>query len=717
MASLALSFDIGGTFTDFVIIDLDTGTFVGRHKVLTNVADPAEGVLDGWRGLIASGTVTPQDTALIVHSTTLVTNALIERKGARTVLLATKGFRDVLELGNQQMYDIYDLFAPMPEPLIPRPLRLEVDERIAADGQVVQPLSADAIAAAVDAVCASNAESVAIAFLHAYLNPEHEQALADAIQAALPDITVSISSSIAPVAGEYERTSTVASDAFTKPSVRRYLTSLTRALQTSGVTAPLHLTLSSGEIASTATAIDHPIRLLESGPAAGAMAAAFFGRLGGYQDVLSLDMGGTTAKACVIEDGQPEMAQLLEVARARRFMKGSGLPVVAPVVDLIEIGAGGGSIARKDELGLLKVGPDSSGADPGPACYGLGGDQPTVSDANLILGYLNPDYFLGGEIPLRADLARAAIERLADELDLSVEDTAWGIHRVVNENMAAAARVHIIERNRDPRDLATIAFGGAGPAHAVSVARVLGSPTVIFPPAAGVASALGALVSPLAFTSGRTRMMRLDRADWDSVNQLYRDIEGEAARELGLANVAPDQITYHRWAEMRVLGQYHEISVPLDDIALEEASFPAIIDAFHDAYRRRYGRVLEGLPVEALHWRITATGPASSVDLREEEETSQPADSGIKGSRPACFPSGDGRPNASFHETPVYDRERLLPGMTFTGPAIVEEREATAIIWPGDRARIDRYRAIVVDVNAEQRNAALQAAGQGTNPA
>jgi len=714
MGSLALSFDIGGTFTDFVIIDLDTGTFVGRHKVLTNVISPAEGVLDGWRGLLASGTVTPQDTALVVHSTTLVTNALIERKGARTVLLATKGFRDVLELGNQQMYDIYDLFAPMPEPLIPRPLRLEVDERIAADGQIVQPLTSEAIQAAVDAVRESKAESVAIAFLHSYLNPEHEQAIASAIQEALPHITVSISSAIAPVAGEYERTSTVVADAFAKPSVRGYLTSLTEALVTSGVSAPLHLTLSSGEIASTATAIEHPIRLLESGPAAGAMAAAFFGRLGGYQDVLSLDMGGTTAKACVIEGGQPEMAQLLEVARARRFMKGSGLPVVAPVVDLIEIGAGGGSIARKDELGLLKVGPDSSGADPGPACYGLGGQEPTVSDANLILGYLNPDYFLGGEIPLRADLARTAVERLAAALGMSVEDTAWGIHRVVNENMAAAARVHIIERNRDPRDLATIAFGGAGPAHAVSVARVLGSPTVVFPPAAGVASALGALVSPLAFTAGRTHMMRLDRASWDAINQLYSELEGEAAKELGLANVPPEQIAYHRWAEMRVLGQYHEISVPLDGIVLAESSLPAIIAAFQDAYRRRYGRVLEGLPVEALHWRITATGPASPVDLRAEEETSEPASLAIKGSRLACFPAGDGRPDASFHETPVYDRELLLPGMAFSGPAIVEEREATAIIWPGDRARIDRFRAIVVEVNADQQAVLAQTAGQET---
>jgi 5-oxoprolinase (ATP-hydrolysing)/N-methylhydantoinase A len=283
--------------------------------------------------------------------------------------------------------------------------------------------------------------------------------------------------------------------------------------------------------------------------------------------------------------------------------------------------------------------------------------------------------------------------------------------------MAAAARVHIIERNRDPRDLATIAFGGAGPAHAVSVARVLGSPTVIFPPAAGVASALGSLVSPLAFTAGRTRMMRLDQADWDAINQLYGELEGEAAKELGLAGTDPDDITFDRWAEMRILGQYHEISVPLNGIALEAGSLPAMIDAFQDAYRRRYGRVLEGLPIEALHWRLTATGPASSVDLRPEDETSDSAEQAIKGSRLACFPASDGVPQASFVETPVYDRERLLPGMTFSGPAIVEEREATAVIWPGDRARIDRYRAIVVEVNAEQRQELARTAGQGSVPA
>jgi 5-oxoprolinase (ATP-hydrolysing)/N-methylhydantoinase A len=455
--------------------------------------------------------------------------------------------------------------------------------------------------------------------------------------------------------------------------------------------------LSSGEIASATTAVERPIRLLESGPAAGAIAAAYFGLLAGHRDVLSLDMGGTTAKAAVVEGGRPELTHMLEVARVRRFMAGSGLPVVAPVIDLIEIGAGGGSIARRDELGLLKVGPDSAGADPGPACYGVGGDQPTVSDANLVLGYLNPDNFLGGAIPLRADRAREALAALAGELGLSVEETAWGVHRVVNENMAAAARVHIIERNRDPRALSIIAFGGAGPAHAVAVARILGSPTVIFPPGAGVASAFGALVAPLSFTSGRTLMTRLDCADWDVLRRVYDDLTAEASRELAQAGVDPAAIRVRRWAEMRLEGQYHEIAVDLPGGELGGQSIPAIQDAFNAAYARQYGRVLTGLPIEALHWRLSASGPEQTVHLRRQPAGDADARAARKERRGAWFDGG-------YRETAVYDRELLTPGMEIVGPAIIEEREATAVIWPGDRARVDELLAIVVRIDAEERD-------------
>jgi len=689
-SGVALSFDVGGTFTDFVAIDTSSGAIAARHKVLTNARYPARGVVRGWQEIAAAG-LDASAVGFAVHSTTLVTNSLIERKGARTALLTTRGFRDILELAREQLYDIYDLFAPPPEPLIDRPLRLEINERVDAGGTVLLAPDQQSIDGAVNALRAANVESVAIVFLHAYQNPDNERAVAAAIRAALPDITISLSSDIAPIAGEYERTSTTAADAFTKPLVQRYVGELEQSLTESGIPAALYLMLSSGEIASAPTATARPIRLLESGPAAGAIAAAYFGRLAGYDDVLSLDMGGTTAKACVVEGGRPELAQLLEVARVRRFMKGSGLPVVTPVVDLIEIGAGGGSIARKDELGLLKVGPDSAGADPGPACYGLGGTLPTVSDANLVLGYLNPGYFLGGSIPLRPDHARDAVAALATELDLSVEATAWGIHRVVNENMAAAARVHIIERNRDPRSLATIAFGGAGPAHAAAVARILGSPTVIFPPGAGVASAFGALVAPIAFTAGRTFMTALDSADWDAVADVYAELEATASEELARAGVAADDIRYQRWAEMRLEGQYHEIAVDLPAGRLDATSVPAIRSAFDAAYQQQYGRILEGLPIEVLHWRLSAIGPEQQVGAATQPLGDTNAVSALKGNRPVWF---DDR----YYDTPIYDRDLLQPGMRVVGPAVLEEREATIVIGPGDDARVDEHLAIITTI-------------------
>ena len=686
-----MSFDVGGTFTDFVVVDLNAGDVIGRHKVLTNSEFPARGVLRGWKSMTEDG-LDPEVVEFAVHSTTLVTNSIIERKGATTALVTTKGFRDILALGREQMYDIYDLFAPPPEPLIPRSHRLEINERITRDGDILTAPTDQEIEALISRLRELDVESVAVAFLHAYRNPQHENLVASALRERLPDVEVSTSADVAPIAGEYERTSTVAADAFTKPAVAAYVAELGEALENSGVSAGLHLMMSSGEIASASTASKRPVRLLESGPASGAIAAAFYGSISGHPDILSLDMGGTTAKACVIEGGKPEMAQLLEAARVRRFMKGSGLPIVSPVVDLIEIGAGGGSIARRDELGLLKVGPQSAGADPGPACYGLGGVEPTVSDANLTLGYLNADYFLGGSIPLDADAATMAVAGLGEELGLTATETAWGIHRVVNENMAAAARVHIIERNRDPRSLALIAFGGAGPAHAIAVAKLLGSQKVIFPPGAGVASALGSLVAPIAFSAGRTLLTRLDRADWGEIALLYEELTGESTRELASAGVPADQISYQRWAEMRLEGQYHEIEVPLPSGTITADHLPEIEAAFRSAYAQRYGRMLEGLPIEALQWRITATGPERAVELRRRPLSAADASAAVKGQRQVYF---DG---VGWIDTSVFDRELLVPGMEIEGPAIIEEREATCVIHPGDRAHIDAYQSIVVDV-------------------
>src|SRR6185312_2279521 len=454
---------------------MESGSTKAFHKVLTDGERPARAVVAGWREILEMASASSSQVDYAVHSTTIVTNAIVERRGAKTALLTTRGFRDVLEIGIEQIYDIYNLFAPYPEPLIPRELRREVDERVTRDGDVVEELNENALRAEVDELANAGVQSIAVSLIHAYRNPEHERRIGQLIQERHPEITVSLSSRVAPLIGEYERTSTVAADAYVKPLLRRYITDLLQQLRALGFQREFYMMLSSGGITTAAAAIEFPIRLLESGPAAGAFAASYYGKLTGHDYILSLDMGGTTAKACLIERGVPGVAHMLEADRVHRFKAGSGLPIMAPTIDLIEIGAGGGSIAHLNNLGLLNVGPQSAESNPGPACYGLGGEQPTVTDANVVLGYLDPGYFLGGRMTLDADQARRAVQKhVSETLNVDLLAGAWGVHSIVNENMAQAARTHMIERNRDPRDAAIVAFGGAGPAHAVEVARILG---------------------------------------------------------------------------------------------------------------------------------------------------------------------------------------------------------------------------------------------------
>lgn len=698
MARYALSFDIGGTFTDFALFDLASGRPVAYHKVLTDAREPARGVLSGWNDLIAEHGLVPSDVELAVHSTTLVTNALIERNGAVTALLTTRGFRDVLEIGIEQLYDIYDLTAPLPQPLIPRELRVEVGERLAADGRVIEPLDPAEVVTVVGGLVARGVESIAVAFLHSYRDPRHEQLTERLIAEAYPALTVSLSSRVAPLVGEYERFSTVAADAYVKPKVRRYLDELSERLRALGFEHELLVMLSSGGVAAMETAAAYPIRLLESGPAAGALAASFYGAATGQAEVLGLDMGGTTAKACLIEGGRPDIAQMLEVDRVHRFKPGSGLPVIAPTVDLIEIGAGGGSIAYVNELGLLKVGPRSAASDPGPASYGLGGTEPTVTDANLVLGYLDPGYFLGGRMRLDTQAAERALRgTIAEPLHIDLVAAAWGIHSVVNENMAAAARLHIIEKNRDPRDFALVAFGGAGPAHAAAVGRLIGARQLIFPFGAGVASAIGALVAPLSFAFTRAYVVMLDVIHDAPIAELFAEMEREAGRALLAAGVAPDTVRVRRAADLRFAGQYHELEVPLPVRAFDRAWEEDLRAAFLERYREQYGRELSGLPIEALNWKIVAEGGGTRVQLMPEEATGGSPASARKGTRPVYFP----RPQAGYVDCPVYDRYRLAPGMTLVGPAIVEEREATIVLWPGDAARVDGYRNLTVRLAEE----------------
>ncbi|MFQ5829100.1 MAG: hydantoinase/oxoprolinase family protein [Candidatus Methylomirabilia bacterium] len=689
--------DIGGTFTDLVLVDEKTGA-VRVGKLLTTPKDPAQGVEAGVVRLLDDNRVHAQDVRTLIHGTTLATNALIERKGARTGLLTTRGFRDAVEIGREGRYDMYDLFIDPPSPLVPRRLRLEVTERLLADGSVLTPLDEGETRRVIQELVNAGVEALAVSLLHAYLNPTHERRLAELVAEVAPGLSVSCSSEVVPEIREYDRTSTTVANVYVMPLIARYLEELEGKFADLGIIGRLFVMLSSGGIATPETAKRFPVRLLESGPAAGALATAQAARLGGEPRLLSFDMGGTTAKACVIDRGQPLIAREFEVARADRFKKGSGFPIRVPVIELIEIGAGGGSIARVDRLGLLKVGPESAGADPGPACYGLGGQEPTVTDADLMLGYLDPEFFLGGRMRLDRDAASKVIrDSIAAPLKLDAVQAAWGIHRVVNENMAAAARIHGIERGKDLRSYPLFAFGGAGPVHSWQVARILRVPRVLIPFGAGATSALGLLAAPPAFDFVRTAPQRLDRADWERVNQLYDQMEQEGRAILASSGISGSGVTLRRSAEMRYVGQGHEVEaeVPLGQLGSD--SLPVLTESFEEAYRTLYHRTPQGVAIEALNWRLVVSGPVPAISTGgsqlEPSAAAGPADRALKGKRQAYFgEAGD------FVETPAYDRYRLGPGAHFEGPAIVEERESTAVIGPGDRCRVDAHLTLIVDL-------------------
>jgi N-methylhydantoinase A len=694
-----LGVDIGGTFTDLVVIDEATGAArVG--KILTTPKDPAHAVEQGIAALLEESRTAAGAVRAVVHGTTLATNALIERKGARTALLTTEGFRDALEIRHEGRYDMYDLFIDPPAPLVPRHLRREVRERLLADGSVRQPLDEAGARRVIGELVAEGVEAIAICLLHAYVNPVHERRLAALVRELAPQMAVACASEVVPEIREYERASTTTANVYVAPLMARYLEDLERRLEEQQIPGQLYIMQSSGGIALPPEARRLPIRLVESGPAAGALAAAQAARERGERKLLSFDMGGTTAKACVIDEGVPLIGREFEVARADRFKKGSGLPVRVPVIEMIEIGAGGGSIARVDRMGLLKVGPDSAGADPGPACYNLGGRQPTVTDADLLLGYLDAEFFLGGRMRLDHGAAQRAVEEhVARPLGLDVTQAAWGIHRVVNENMAAAARIHGIERGKDLRSYPLFAFGGAGPVHCWQVATILKTPRIILPFGAGAMSAYGLLAAPLAFDFVRTGRQRLDGADWAAVNQLFAEMEDEGRALLARAGVAASKVTVSRIAEMRYLGQGHEVEATVPSGKLSAASLAKITASFEASYRTLYHRLPQGVPIEALNWRVTASGPDPKTKLGGHAKADRAGRAAqkaklVKGTRRAYFADRGG-----FVETPVYDRYALTPGMTLKGPAIVEERESTAVIGPGGRARVDAGLALIVETS------------------
>lgn len=693
----AISVDVGGTFTDFVLFDMDAGETAAFHKVLTDAERPARAVITGWREILEMVGAQPDQIHYAVHSTTIVTNAIVARTGVKTGLLTTAGFRDVLEIGIEQLYDIYDLFAPYPPPIVPRHLRREVTERVSRDGLVVQPLDEAGVRVQVADLAEQGVRSIAVSLIHAYRNPDHERRVGEIIAEMVPDMSISLSSRVSPIMGEYERTSTVAADAYVKPMLRNYIQDLVGQLRQLGYQRPLYLMLSSGGITTADAAMEFPIRLLESGPAAGAFAAGYFGKLAGHDHVLSFDMGGTTAKACLIEHGRPGVAGMLEADRVHRFKPGSGLPIMAPTVDLIEIGAGGGSIAHINQLGLLGVGPQSAEANPGPASYGLGGEKPTVTDGNTVMGYLDPGYFLGGRMTLRPDLAQQAIDAyIASRLDLGVTEAARGIHATVNENMAQAARTHLIERNQDPRDVAMVAFGGAGPAHAVDVARALGIRRVVAPFGAGVASAIGALTAPMALPLVRSYMTLLDSADWNHVARLYEDMQAEAADAFAGVPGA-DDLQHNSALDMRFAGQYHELRVELPSVVPEQGRVETIKAAFNARYAEVYGRIPEGLPVEVLNWHLEAESPQVVFDLAQAELEPSDAADARKADRAIYFTN----PEPGHRLCPVYDRYKLRPGATFPGPCAIEERESTVIVPPACAVEVDAFRNLIITIETE----------------
>lgn len=687
-----LGCDIGGTFTDFVLVNDQTGEFQ-THKCLTTPADPSDAVAEG---VTALDRLTPgylARTEELIHGTTLVINAIIERKGALTGLITTKGFRDVLELGRELRYDAYDIFAEYPLPLIPRMLRKEVDERIASDGRVLKPIQTAEIEAVLNDLLARKIESLAVCLINSYENPAHEKKIKDLIQKNAPDLSLSTSFEVLPQIREYERTCTTATNAYVKPITSKYLQNLSSRLDGLGFGGKLYIMLSSGGITSIDTARQFPVRIIESGPTAAVIASQHYGKLFKIKDMFCFDMGGTTAKSCLIQKGQAGLVSTFEVGRVQRFKKGSGLPIQVPVVDLMEIGAGGGSIATINKLGLLQVGPESAGADPGPACYNKGGVHPTVTDADLVLGYLNPDYFLGGNMALDKSAAEKAITKhVAQPLGTGLVEAACGIHDLINETMAAAAKTHIAEKGGNPNVITISAFGGAGPVHAFGLAKKIGAPRILVPPLAGVGSALGFFTAPVAFDLTRSHRDSLESADFGEIENLFHSLETEGAAILQKSLGDPG-LNIERTLMMRFIGQGAETDLNIDNRSFEQWTKQQIRQRFDEVYQKLYGRTYPETEIEFVTFKVRVSEPQRPFQLPRISAQAGKAADAHKGSRPAfCMQSKAYVP----HE--VYDRMKLGSGANMNGPAIIEEPESTIIVGSNASARVDDRGFVWIDL-------------------
>ena len=692
---LRIGVDVGGTFTDFVLVD-ERRDMIFTGKQLTTPTDPSQAICEGVERIAKEAVVEISALDGIVHGTTLVSNTVIQRNGARVGLITTEGFRDVLEVGHEMRYDLYDLFLEKPEPLVARNLRLTVQERIGSHGEVLLELDEAAVRQAGHVLVAQAVDAIAVCFLNAYVNSAHEQRAAEILLADHPDLPITISTVVAPEIREYERTCTAVANAYVLPLMRRYVNNLHDKLDSMGLQRPLNVMLSGGGIAALRVAQEAPIQMIESGPAAGAISGAYYGKLTGTESVIAFDMGGTTAKMCLIENGEPEHANTFEAGRVRRFRQGSGIPLKVPVIDLIEIGAGGGSIARLDAMGLLKVGPDSAGSEPGPVCYGLGGEDPTVTDADLLLGYLSPDYFLGGEMSLDRDAVSAAIDaKLASQSGLDVTAAAAGIHAIVNNNMAAATRRHIAEKGRDPRRYTLIATGGAGPVHAYGVAKQLKLRRVICPLGAGVSSALGFLIAAPATEGVHSYVVRLENIDADKVDDIFAEMSEAAIESLVEAGGDRDTVTIKRRVDMRYVGQGFEIPVDVP-ARLDGSNLSETLEAgFLERYQAMFGRHIADVSIETVTWRINASGPTPNIQLNFE---GQQIDRGAseKGQRQVYFAE------TGYAPCKIYNRYGLEAGSRFSGPAVIEERESTVVAGPDTTISVDAYLNLIIDIHYEQ---------------
>ena len=682
-----LGFDVGGTFTDFALQDERSGQlFV--DKCLTTPDDPARGVLDGARALLEERGVAWSEVRQAIHATTLGANTVIQRKGARTGLITTRGFRDVLEIQRQLRYDIHDLFLDKHPPLVPRNLIREVDERLRYDGSILRPLDEEDVDRALAAFRDAGVEAIAVALLHAYANPAHERRIGEIVRARAPALPLTLSSDIAPQYREYERTNTAVVNAYLQPSMADYIERIGAALADSGYRGAWYLMQANAGLGRADLIARTPVRSIESGPAAGVVMAARYGAFADIGDLVAFDMGGTTSKSCLVKDGRPATVSTMEIDRLA-LRPGSGLPINAAGLDLVEIGVGGGSIAHVSH-GLLQVGPESAGADPGPACYGRVGRRPTVTDANLLLGYLSPDYFLGGRMRLDRAAAEAVIgEQVGRPLGLPLDQAAWGVHQVANATVERAIRAISVERGHDPRSLTLVAFGGAGPLHAGRLGRSLGVRRAILPAAAGVTSAIGLLVADVRFDLARTRIESLSGLDRATLDAVFVELEAQAGALLDATGIEGGRHV-SRAADMRYAGQGHELEVDLPPTPWDD-EIHARIRAAHDGrYAAVYGYPEPGGDVELVTWKVRAlcTPPLVELPRRESLTGGQAAP---KARRRAHFPEAGG-----WIDSPVYDRDALRPGMELAGPAIVEERESTTVLLPDDVATVDAYGTLIV---------------------